>query len=135
MKEVSKREKEAGIVPDIDIDTFMKETSIEGQKRTLQTDYILKMSLVIDSPVHSSNSEDFAAFLDAELNSSFDISPDLDGEDEDEDKDDDEDDSKPNIESYQLFLTLGLKLYQIKLFYFITLLGQILCGSSHGLGL
>ncbi|CAL5383646.1 unnamed protein product [Camellia sinensis] len=96
MKEVSKREKEAGIVPDIDIDTFMKATSIEGQKRTLQTDYILKMSLVIDSPVHSSSSEDFAAFLDAELNSTFDISPDLDGEDED--KDDDEDDSKPNIE-------------------------------------
>ncbi|KAI7997698.1 Exosome complex component RRP43 [Camellia lanceoleosa] len=47
---------------------------------------------------HSSSSEDFAAFLDAELNSTFDISPDLDGEDEDEDKDDDEDDSKPNIE-------------------------------------
>ncbi|CAL5346773.1 unnamed protein product [Camellia sinensis] len=43
MKEVSKREKEAGIVPDIDIDTFMKATSIEGQKRTLQTDYILKI--------------------------------------------------------------------------------------------
>ena len=93
------------------------------------------MSLVNDSPVHSSSSEDFAAFLDAELNSTFDISPDLDGEDEDEDKDDDKDDSKPNIERYQLFLTLGLKLYQIKLFYFITLLGQILCGSSHGLGL
>ncbi|KAI8004113.1 Pleiotropic drug resistance protein 3 [Camellia lanceoleosa] len=34
---------EAGIVPDIDIDTFMKATSIEGQKRTLQTDYILKI--------------------------------------------------------------------------------------------
>ncbi|KAI8002843.1 Pleiotropic drug resistance protein 3 [Camellia lanceoleosa] len=45
MKEVSKREKEAGIVPDIDIDTFMKATSIEGQKRTLQTDYILKISI------------------------------------------------------------------------------------------
>ncbi|XP_028083906.1 pleiotropic drug resistance protein 3-like [Camellia sinensis] len=44
MKEVSKREKEAGIVPDIDIDTFMKATSIEGQKRTLQTDYILKVN-------------------------------------------------------------------------------------------
>ncbi|KAL7257567.1 hypothetical protein ACSBR1_003804 [Camellia fascicularis] len=54
------------------------------------------MSLVNDSPVHSSSSEDFAAFLDAELNSTSDISPDL--EDEDEDDDDDEDDSKPNIE-------------------------------------
>ncbi|CAL5335886.1 unnamed protein product [Camellia sinensis] len=54
------------------------------------------MSLVNDSPVHLSNSKDFAAFLDAELNSTFDTSPDLDGEVED--KDDDEDDSKPNIE-------------------------------------
>ena len=81
------------------------------------------MSLVNDSPVHLSSSEDFAAFLDAELNSTSDISPDL--EDEDEDDDDDEDDSKPNIERYQLFLLLGLKLYQIKLFYLITLLGQI----------
>ncbi|XP_028126900.1 RNA polymerase II C-terminal domain phosphatase-like 4 [Camellia sinensis] len=55
-----------------------------------------QMSLVNDSPVHLSSSEDFAAFLDAELNSTSDISPDL--EDEDEDDDDDEDDSKPNIE-------------------------------------
>ncbi|XP_030503175.2 pleiotropic drug resistance protein 3 isoform X2 [Cannabis sativa] len=43
MKEVSRREKEAGIVPDPDIDTFMKEISVKGLKRTLQTDYILKI--------------------------------------------------------------------------------------------
>ncbi|CAL5331376.1 unnamed protein product [Camellia sinensis] len=55
------------------------------------------MSLVNDSPIHSSSSEDFAAFLDAELNSTFDISPDLDDEVEDKGEDD-EDDSKPKIE-------------------------------------
>ncbi|GLT73870.1 hypothetical protein SLA2020_457000 [Shorea laevis] len=43
MIEVSKREKEAGIFPDPDIDTYMKAISVEGQKRNLQTDYVLKI--------------------------------------------------------------------------------------------
>ncbi|KAJ6338662.1 hypothetical protein OIU76_008181 [Salix suchowensis] len=43
MKEISRREKEAGIIPEPDIDTYMKATSFEGLKRTLQTDYILKI--------------------------------------------------------------------------------------------
>ncbi|XP_076956671.1 pleiotropic drug resistance protein 3-like [Bidens hawaiensis] len=43
MMEVNGREKEAGIVPDPDLDTFMKAISIEGQKTTLQTNYILKI--------------------------------------------------------------------------------------------
>ncbi|XP_015874836.3 pleiotropic drug resistance protein 3 isoform X1 [Ziziphus jujuba] len=43
MLEVSKREKEAGIVPDPDIDTYMKAISVKGLERTLQTDYILKI--------------------------------------------------------------------------------------------
>ncbi|XP_041019937.1 pleiotropic drug resistance protein 3-like [Juglans microcarpa x Juglans regia] len=43
MMEVSKREKEAGIVPDPNIDIYMKAISVEGLKRTLQTDYILKI--------------------------------------------------------------------------------------------
>ncbi|XAR52748.1 hypothetical protein NMG60_11020974 [Bertholletia excelsa] len=43
MIEVTRREKQAGIVPDPDIDTYMKAISIEGQKTTLQTDYILKI--------------------------------------------------------------------------------------------
>ncbi|CAK7348518.1 unnamed protein product [Dovyalis caffra] len=43
MKEISRREKQAGIVPEPDIDTYMKATSIEGLKRTIQTDYILKI--------------------------------------------------------------------------------------------
>ncbi|KAI3786796.1 hypothetical protein L1987_40773 [Smallanthus sonchifolius] len=43
LMEVNRREKEGGIIPDPDIDTFMKATSIEGQKTTLQTNYILKI--------------------------------------------------------------------------------------------
>lgn len=59
------------------------------------------MSLTADSPVHSSSSDDFAAFLDAELDSASDVSPDLDeveneeaeGEEEVEDEEgQDEDD-------------------------------------------
>ncbi|XWS53453.1 hypothetical protein CRYUN_Cryun10bG0002700 [Craigia yunnanensis] len=43
MKEVSRREKQAEIVPDPDIDAYMKAISVEGQESTLQTDYILKI--------------------------------------------------------------------------------------------
>ncbi|XP_035835314.1 pleiotropic drug resistance protein 3 isoform X2 [Helianthus annuus] len=43
MMEVNRREKEGGIIPDPDIDTFMKAISIDGQKTTLQTNYILKI--------------------------------------------------------------------------------------------
>ncbi|KAH0768252.1 hypothetical protein KY285_004123 [Solanum tuberosum] len=43
MIDLSRREKEAGIVPDPDIDTYMKAISVEGQKTNLQTDYILKI--------------------------------------------------------------------------------------------
>ncbi|KZV47395.1 pleiotropic drug resistance protein 3-like [Dorcoceras hygrometricum] len=43
MTQLTKREKEAKIVPDPDIDTYMKAISVEGQKATLQTDYILKI--------------------------------------------------------------------------------------------
>ncbi|XP_044477754.1 pleiotropic drug resistance protein 3-like isoform X1 [Mangifera indica] len=43
MMEVSKREKEAGIVPDPDVDTYMKAISARGQKTTLQTDHALKV--------------------------------------------------------------------------------------------
>ncbi|PKI53076.1 hypothetical protein CRG98_026537 [Punica granatum] len=43
MMEVSRREKEAGIFPDPNIDTYMKAVAVKGLKRTLQTDYILKI--------------------------------------------------------------------------------------------
>ncbi|XP_019054935.1 PREDICTED: pleiotropic drug resistance protein 3-like isoform X1 [Nelumbo nucifera] len=43
MKEVSRREKQAGIVPDPDIDTYMKAISVDGLEKSLQTDYILKI--------------------------------------------------------------------------------------------
>ncbi|KAJ0966924.1 hypothetical protein J5N97_023841 [Dioscorea zingiberensis] len=43
MKEVSRREKQAGIVPEPDIDTYMKAISVEGLERSIQTDYVLKI--------------------------------------------------------------------------------------------
>ncbi|KAK1356757.1 pleiotropic drug resistance protein 3-like [Heracleum sosnowskyi] len=43
MAKVVRREKHIGIIPDPDTDTYMKETAINGLKRTLQTDYILKI--------------------------------------------------------------------------------------------
>ncbi|EOA26339.1 hypothetical protein CARUB_v10022507mg [Capsella rubella] len=43
MMEVSKREKDGGIIPDADIDAYMKAISVKGIKRSLQTDYILKI--------------------------------------------------------------------------------------------
>ncbi|KAI4301667.1 hypothetical protein L6164_034920 [Bauhinia variegata] len=43
MLEVSRKEKEAGTIPDPDIDTYMKAVAVQGLKRTLQTDYILKI--------------------------------------------------------------------------------------------
>ncbi|XP_019254764.1 PREDICTED: pleiotropic drug resistance protein 3-like [Nicotiana attenuata] len=51
MIKLSRREKEAGIVPDPDIDTYMKAISIESQKKNLQTDYILK-TLGLDMLTH-----------------------------------------------------------------------------------
>ncbi|KAJ1273641.1 hypothetical protein BS78_05G000200 [Paspalum vaginatum] len=43
MKEVIRREKEAGITPDPDVDTYMKAISVEGLERSVQTDYIMKI--------------------------------------------------------------------------------------------
>ncbi|KAK8688310.1 hypothetical protein V6N13_087080 [Hibiscus sabdariffa] len=45
LKEISRREKQSGIVPEPDIDTYMKAISVEGLTGTLQTDYILKRNL------------------------------------------------------------------------------------------
>ncbi|PSS15952.1 Pleiotropic drug resistance protein [Actinidia chinensis var. chinensis] len=41
--ELSKREKEAGIKPDPEIDAFMKATAVSGQETSLVTDYVLKL--------------------------------------------------------------------------------------------
>uniref|UniRef100_A0A0D6QVQ0 ABC transporter domain-containing protein n=1 Tax=Araucaria cunninghamii TaxID=56994 RepID=A0A0D6QVQ0_ARACU len=43
LQDLSRREKEAGIKPDPDVDVFMKETAIEGQQTSLITDYVLKL--------------------------------------------------------------------------------------------
>ncbi|CAL5352643.1 unnamed protein product [Camellia sinensis] len=41
--ELSRREKEAGIKPDPEIDAFMKATAVSGQETSLITDYVLKI--------------------------------------------------------------------------------------------
>ncbi|KAH9288446.1 hypothetical protein KI387_032563 [Taxus chinensis] len=41
--ELGRREKQAGILPEADIDTYMKATAIKGLKESLQTDYIIKI--------------------------------------------------------------------------------------------
>lgn len=43
LTEVVKREKEAGIEPDPDIDAFMKANAVPGQETNLITNYILKV--------------------------------------------------------------------------------------------
>ncbi|XBH91319.1 hypothetical protein VPH35_082741 [Triticum aestivum] len=43
MKEVIRREKEAGIIPDPNIDTYMKAISVDGLEKSIQTDYIMKI--------------------------------------------------------------------------------------------
>ncbi|XP_041002182.1 pleiotropic drug resistance protein 1-like [Juglans microcarpa x Juglans regia] len=43
LADLSRREKEANIKPDPDIDVFMKAASIEGQKTNVVTDYIIKI--------------------------------------------------------------------------------------------
>ncbi|TYI31311.1 hypothetical protein ES332_A05G444200v1 [Gossypium tomentosum] len=43
LAELSRREKQAGIKPDPEIDAFMKATAMVGQKTSLGTDYVLKI--------------------------------------------------------------------------------------------
>ncbi|KAG0548825.1 hypothetical protein BDA96_01G201000 [Sorghum bicolor] len=43
LEEVSKREKVTGIIPDHDIDLYMKATAVAASEKCLQTDYILKI--------------------------------------------------------------------------------------------
>lgn len=50
------------------------------------------MSLVDDSPVSSSSSDDFASFLDGELDSTSDTQPEEEEEEKEKNDDDDDDD-------------------------------------------
>ncbi|CAI0410721.1 unnamed protein product [Linum tenue] len=43
LAELSRREKEAGIMPDLEVDAFMKATSISGQENQFVVDYVLKL--------------------------------------------------------------------------------------------
>lgn len=46
LTELSRREREAGIKPDPEIDAFMKSIAISGQETSLVTDYVLKVQLL-----------------------------------------------------------------------------------------
>jgi hypothetical protein len=48
LEELLRREIGAGIKPDPEIDAFMKATSLSGQKASLQTDYVLKVTFLIE---------------------------------------------------------------------------------------
>ncbi|CAN6452411.1 unnamed protein product [Victoria cruziana] len=43
LTELSRREREAGIKPDPEIDAFMKATAVQGQQTSVVTDYVLKL--------------------------------------------------------------------------------------------
>ncbi|KAK3033865.1 hypothetical protein RJ639_032770 [Escallonia herrerae] len=43
LAELSRREKQANIMPDPDVDIYMKAASLEGQKASVVTDYVLKI--------------------------------------------------------------------------------------------
>ncbi|KAJ7174242.1 hypothetical protein O6H91_Y542400 [Diphasiastrum complanatum] len=43
ISELLRREKQAGIKPDIDVDAFMKAAVVEGQEASIVTDYVLKI--------------------------------------------------------------------------------------------
>lgn len=45
LAELSRREMEAGIKPDPEIDAFMKATALAGQETSLVTDYVIKVCL------------------------------------------------------------------------------------------
>lgn len=48
LAEMSRREKDAGIKPDPEIDAFMKSIAVAGQKTSLVTDSVLKVRLTSD---------------------------------------------------------------------------------------
>lgn len=47
LAEISRREKQAGIVPDPEIDVIMKAMAISGQKTSMVTDYVLKVTMLL----------------------------------------------------------------------------------------
>lgn len=42
--ELARREREAGIFPEQDVDVYMKAIAVEGQEHSLVTDYIMKVT-------------------------------------------------------------------------------------------
>ncbi|KAF3943654.1 hypothetical protein CMV_029807 [Castanea mollissima] len=61
--ELSRREKEAGIKPDPEIDAFMKNTAMAGQKTSLVTDYILKQKVFSFSKMSRFQTDPWTGYL------------------------------------------------------------------------
>ncbi|KAJ0434896.1 putative ABC transporter, P-loop containing nucleoside triphosphate hydrolase [Helianthus annuus] len=53
LAEIDRREKEAGIFPEGDVDLFMKANAIEGVENNIISDYIIKVSIQLFSPSKS----------------------------------------------------------------------------------
>ena len=43
IRELRERERELGIIPDVDIDAFMKASNLQNKKQHIMTDYILRL--------------------------------------------------------------------------------------------
>lgn len=56
LAELAKREKQAGIFPEKDVDVYMKATAVEGMKSSLSTDYIMKVFFHTRTPNYSYSS-------------------------------------------------------------------------------
>lgn len=52
LEEVAKREKESGIRPDVDVDTYMKATAMPGNKAMLAVEHIIRVSMHCDNLSH-----------------------------------------------------------------------------------
>jgi len=46
--ELARREKEAGILPEQEVDVYMKAIAVEGQEHSLVTDYIMKVPYIMN---------------------------------------------------------------------------------------
>ena len=60
LMELLRREKEAGIKPDSEIDAFMKATAVSGQETSLGTDYMIKVHWLNFKLLHLQFQESFS---------------------------------------------------------------------------
>ena len=62
IQELRERERELGIIPDVDIDAFMKASNLRNKKQHIMTDYILRLlglEVCLQKPVPHALTESF----------------------------------------------------------------------------